>query len=344
MGRTRKRKKREHNLLIDSSHIKVTFEELFFDLIFVIVLGKISTLVVESKQLSMLTIVTSVILFYIFVYSWMFRLIHNNQVHVLSNKFGQEVANLKRLTYLELIVILVLLHEYETLTVGFLLSVIAIVLSITFLTMSQVRAFVVEYFRDDRDKLVKIISKVRDRSIRVVNIDYICERYGVILILFLGEILATAFTSIESTFKFFAVAIIIVYLFNDVSNLLKYIPDYLEECDNRTTKYLSLKNYFTTILLVLMFLILAVDYTTHYQYPLNGVIYLLVLIYMAFTIYIKRIFEYRLDLFSIVYNNVFTALVVFTSFEISKYTIGVLIIPALWFGVVNYRKHNSKKA
>lgn len=307
-------------------------------MIFVIVLGKISTLVVGSDHLSIVTLITSVILFCVFVFSWMFRMVHNNQVHILSNKFGQRVANLKRLTYVELIVILVLLHEYETLTFGFVISIIVIVLLVTALTMTQVRSFIVEYFKDDREKLIKIIAKVRDRSTSMVNVGYECERYGVILILFLGEILATAFTTISSTFKFMAVAIIIVYLFNDVSNLLKYIPDYLLTNDDRTSKYMSLKNYFLSILLVLMFMILTVDFGMHHHTSIALPVYGLVIIYMILTINIKRIFEYKLDLFSIVYNIVFTAIVVFTTFAINWYTIGLLLIPLIVFAYINLKK------
>ncbi len=344
MTRTKRREKRAHNLLIDNSAIKVSFEELFFDLIFVIVLGKISSIVVESEQLTIVTLVTSVVLFCVFVFSWMFRLIHNNQVHILSNKFGQTVANLKRLTYIELIIILVLLHEYETLTFGFMISIIILVILVTILTMSQVRSFVSEYFKNDREKFFTIISKVRDRNTSLINIEYICERYGVILILFLGEILATSFSGITNTFKFMAVAILIVYLFNDVSNLLKYIPNYLENSNDRASKYISLKGYFISLLLVLMLLILSLDYGLHHHESPSILIYLLVIIYIGLTINIKRIFEYKLDLFSIIYSLGFTAIIVFTNFEITKINLIIILLPALWFSVKRYLQYINKKA
>ncbi len=330
MRKNKKQRFDQHILKIDQSEVKVSFEELFYDLIFIIVISKISMLLVESNDISGLTFIAVIGLFFTMVWSWLFRLIHNNQVHIMSNKFGSRVANLKNVTYLEILLIILIIHNFNEITINFIVSVLAVVLLVTILTMSQVRSFLNDYFVDDRESLQKIIMKARSRNVSLINIDYICERYGVIIILFLGEILATIFTNVESTTRLLFSVIMIIIMFNEISNLLKMIPQCLIDSQNRPKLYLSLRSNFIKILVTLLALIVSIDYSFHHQYLYGLVIFCILMLYQFIVYQFKKSFNLNHSIFMLSYFIVISLLVIFTTVDILLLNILLLVLPIVW--------------
>ncbi len=330
MRKNKKQRLDQHILKIDQSEIKVSFEELFYDLIFIIVISKISMLLVESNNISGFTFIAVIGLFFAMVWSWLFRLIHNNQVHIMSNKFGSRVANLKNITYLEILLIILIIHNFNEITINFIISVLAVVLLVTTLTMTQVRTFLKDYFADDRESLRKIIMKARSRNISLINIDYICERYGVIIILFLGEILATIFTNIESTTRLLFVVIMVIIMFNEISNLLKMIPLRLIESQNRPKLYLSLRSNFISILVTLLALIVSIDYSSHHHHLYGLIIFGILVVYQFIVYRLKQVFEFDHSIFRLCYFIVISLLVIFTPMNILLLNILLLALPIVW--------------
>ncbi len=258
------KKKREIKLLIDDSHIKVSFEELFYDLIFVIIISKISALIVESQQLSFGLIMSSLTLFISLLYSWRIRLNNNNRVHILSNKTGSQMANIKFITYIEIVLMILILHSVETITYQFVILQFIVISIATFFTISQVRHNLGEYFQNDREKLIDVIRKLRSRDQQLINIAYVTERYGVIIILFLGEILASAFMNIEQTSTLFAAIILIIAMFNSTSSILNMARDTLKSSTNKVRDYRHINHYFTLLLINLLVIIVLIDASIHH--------------------------------------------------------------------------------
>ncbi len=335
-------KRREHTqiLKIDNTHINVSFEELFFDLIFIIVISKISMILVESGDISITSIVGIGALFASLVFSWLFRLIHNNQVHILSNRFNHRVANLTRITYLEILVIVLLIHNFEQLTFKFILSLILTVLIVTILTMSQVRSFLVNYFTDDREKLMDIVKKARDRTVSLINIDYISERFGVIIILFLGEILGTLFTNIESTKMLLLGLVIIIYIFNEVSLFLKMVPETIKQSEDRISLYVNLKRYFILLITVLLIVIISLDYSFHNKHLYDLIIFSALCLYQIITTNIKMKFGFNIKWQNIAYYILISGIASFIIIDSTLVIATILLIPFIQTVVnINEKKY-----
>ncbi len=334
MRTKRKQRNDNYNLIIDHSEIKVSFEELFYDLIFIIVISKISMLLVESDNITIFSFLAIFGLFIIMVWSWLARLIHNNQVHIMSNRFGDRVANIKKVTYIEVLLLILVIHNFNDITLPFILTVFSIVMLATILTMSQVRSFLVNYFADDREKFVTIIQKLRNRQTSVVNIDYVCERYGVIIILFLGEILATVFTNVNSTMTLLYIVLLIIIMFNDLSNILKQIPDSLNNNSKVVKQYMALRSRFILILIILLSIIVSVDYSFHHHVIYSVVIFILLLTYQAIIINLKKVFQFKVDWFVVLYFITISILVLFIGNLSLILNICLLLLPVIWFRLV----------
>ncbi len=336
--------KRQPDLFIDNSHITVTFEELFYDLIFVIIISKISTLLTNTHNITIGVLLSSLALFLILIISWRTRLIHNNQVHILSNKTKSKMANIKIITYVEIVLMTLTLHSFETMSYKFILAQILIITIGTFFTISQVRENLYNYFEGDSEKFITVIRNVRRGDKQLINIDYITERFGVIVILFLGEILATSFLNIQSTLLLFGSLVLLLLMFNRIMKILNHSKKLIKEEAEKYLFFRQINHYFTMLLINLLIVIVLLESSVH-----NGNLHIVLLAvslvtFMSANTHVCR----KLNLDMSIWENIYFILlliVIFTFNYLNNLLSLLLIISPLMFFVVLriYRRHKHLK-
>lgn len=338
-----RRKEMRRDIIIDESHIKVTFEELFYDLIFVIIISKISSLVVEAQDITFGLIAAEIGLFLLMFYSWRFRLISNNQVHVLSNKIGERVASIKLVTYVEIVLLVMMLHNVEAITFKFMLGLYLIVMLASIMTTSQIKDFVFNYFGDDREKLRDVITKIRTNGHRAINIDYITERYGIVVVLFLGEVLKISFTEIDSNITLLVVLIIIISMFNGMITILEHSKQVIRNSDNKYRAYRLVRGYFSKLLINLLLIIVFLELSAHHNHTYPIILSILFIAIKLRDFNIKHQFNIDIKIFELIYYIALIIIAVWMP-NLNSYITGVVLVtPAIYFMVKNNRKRHEKR-
>ncbi len=279
------------NIRLNNSHIKVGFDELFYDLIFVVIISKVSMLMINNHDLDVVDILINLVLFLELLFAWRYRLIHNAKVHLLNNKYQQKVASVSLVSYFELIAIIMLLHSADTVSYWLILKIMIIVLIATFLTMTQIRHFVLTIFHRDKN-MDELKDKIIDaRENKYVNVDYLVERYMILTILFLGEIILEAFLNINNTYILFIVISLVVMYFNTVVQNVNYLLSSINDSNFNLRVYKDINFIFTFLLTITMLFIAYLQLAFHLDNINIYVIILFVFIYIIHMIKLKSKFN-----------------------------------------------------
>ncbi len=332
-------------LTIDTSHIKVTFEELFYDLIFVIIISKISELITSTTNITFTLLVSSLGLFLFLIFSWRIRLIHNNQVHILSNQTNSRMANIKIVTFIEIVLMTLIIHDFDTMSYQFIIALIFVIAIATFFTVTQVRENLFNYLEGDHEKFTSILHNIKRRNRRLINIDYISERYGIIIILFLGEILATAFLNIDSNIFLLNVLILLLLMFNRIVKILDFTKEKIKIDADRDLLFRRMNRYFTKLLINLLCIIIILEYSVLHHVVLNFLIAISLLIFMYSNLSFCKQIGLKVTLWENIYFILLTICAL--SFEVldPNLTLLIIILPLIIFLIVRiyYRRREKTK-
>lgn len=280
------------NLKLSTIDIKVGYDELFYDLIFVVIITKITSLFLDSATLSTTDLFINIGLFIFLVASWRYRLLHNSKVHMLSNKLDTKIENTAIISYVELLAIIVILHYNSQVSVSVIIELILVVLITTFISMSKVRGVLFDYLNGLRKENITKREWINKHKDNYVNVKYLIERYMILVILFLGEIILSSYILLDSTLILLIVLVLIVKIFNIILNIVENFETKITQEVFTERIYRDVNHLFTVLLTLLMLLISYIDYASHYK---NMSIIVLLGFFLLIFLHVSKM-KYKLDI------------------------------------------------
>lgn len=268
----------------DRSNIKIPFDELMYDLIFVIVISKVTAILFSSHVVTWQVVVSSLIMFISLLWVWQFRLYQLNMIHILQSKLDDYSLKSEKLTYLEIVFLTTLLFSIQMFNYQYLLLIIVIEVVVTHFGFNRLRRQIISN-ADTHHRFHQIHRNNRPKSeLKVVNVEYIYERFGVVFVLFMGEILSAAFNQTEQISSFFIVVILVVTIFNNNIKILESSKEYVEaESDARV--YRLTVDYAKSLLTLLLSILVCIEASS--EFKLGSLLTLVILIFYF-------IFEHRM--------------------------------------------------
>lgn len=250
--------RKDLKFVINIDHIKVPADELLFDIIYIIIISKISEIIFSGNQITLELVVTGLIVFGSLVGVWLMRVNHLNRIHILQHKLETDKFKSDWLTYLEIILLVTLLFTIQTFSFQNLLLIVFVGLVISFMSINRVRHKIIR----DSDTHEKFHQQYnpgdRMRKQIEVNVGYVYERFIIVFVLFMGEILSAVFTSSEDPANFFLIIILIVCMYNANVKILNASEKKLIASSNPFI-YHGTINYAKSVLVLLLGVLISIE-------------------------------------------------------------------------------------
>ncbi|MFV0246872.1 MAG: hypothetical protein ACK5HS_02945 [Mycoplasmatales bacterium] len=258
---------------VNHTPIRARFEELFSDLVFIVIISCISQRLMTS-ELGPCNILFSILLFVSLLFSWDYRLICNSNIHILSKKLNHKVADITYAIYFELLALILLLNFQGELNLLTFLIIFLIIFISTFINIVQIRSSFHHLFkRNDLDEIASLIGRSKAKQ---VNPYYMIERYTILLILFLGELIGMIYVHTENNITLIVYILLIIAVFNSFKNKNKS----LKLKDITVEELKQVKMYIDKVLYLLLFIILYNDIAHNYNFIVNSVTVLIIILHI----------------------------------------------------------------
>lgn len=246
---------------VDTSKISISWNELLYDLIFIIVLDKLSEIVVTAETLSVPFIIMVISVFVLMVGSWFRKVLRYNSLHILQIKSNIDVPKYKFITYLEMIFLLMLFYKLEYFTFKFYIMLIMVFVIFDFIELNILRHTVFNVNKYNCNEILKMFNTYWNICSTTLNVGHILERFGVLIILFLGELLREVFIVGSSELVVLLAAITIFNFFDNNVRIIEIIEE--ETAKYSIVDYRILSKYFKSTLIILLLTLLSISYTYH---------------------------------------------------------------------------------
>lgn len=310
---------------VNHSNFKVKPIELLYDLIFIITIFQIVTISTEGTLKS--NFILLLVLFYSIFQFWFTKVKRTNRLYILEEKLNKKIPTLKFLTYVEMLIIIIFIKNIIHFTAWQAYLATLVLLMFFALIYHRVINAVLKYnyLGDDQGykNAKRVYHQIRQRE---VNYEHIIERIGIIIILFLGEILKLSFMLDFSTPLFL---LIIIVIFNSFSAYFVIIERIETKYGDRRFTFIN-NICLSPIFIIMLSLIIILEQSHHYHHLMVIPIYLILI---GNKIYQRGILMYlgvaklcMHEIFAFWYYLVVVSLVFFSNINSVIISILVLII------------------
>lgn len=295
--------KKDLEFSVNKHHLKVPADELLFDIIYIIIISKITQIIFAGSSIDLKIVISSIIVFGILVAIWFMRVNHLNRIHLLQVELDNFEFKSERLTYIEIVVLVSILYTIQNFSIENMLLITASTLLISFLSINRVRKKIVNDI-ETHDKFHQEYEPGERMRKRIeINVGYIYERLIIVIVLFMGEILSAAFNTVNNSSTMFLITVLIVCIFNANVKIFNASQKYLEE-NNNPRAYRTTTDYAKSLLTLLLGILISIE--ASHEVVFARIITLLVLV-------IYFIFEQRMKMVTKLNTNyrvIFTNLVI----------------------------------
>ncbi|MFV0440941.1 MAG: hypothetical protein ACK5LV_06570 [Lachnospirales bacterium] len=254
---------------VNKMEIKANWHELLYDLIFIIFIEKIITIYITSSHTADIKFVFEILLISMMIlWVWNERVLQTNHMYILENELNVHIPQYKFLIYIEMTILLLLLHKLGTYPyIYFFVSIFLISVVFEFICMEWIRHKLFSRYKRESKEMYDAAKSFWEIRTNSINIEHILERFGVLTILFLGETMREVFLSDTHQLVLILFCIILFNIFESSTKLSDSLKE--QSIKESTVKYNVLTRYLRRSLILLLFLILAVAYTHkyHVEYP-----------------------------------------------------------------------------
>lgn len=271
--------KRIKDFEVDSSDIKVPFDELLYDIIFVIIISKITEILFAADVLEVRLIISGLIMFGSLVSIWIFRLNTLNKIHILQHKLKDYTLKSERMTYVEIVGLVVVLYSIKSFSYVYIARIFTLVLLLSYFSVARIRRRIIEN-AETHSRFHEIHKPgTKPKRTKVVNVEYIYERFGVLFVLFMGEILSAGFTTSDDIGNFLIISVLVVSIFNQNIKILKASKQYVEAHHSYDVYRFTIR-YAKALLSLLLCLLISIESSNHFKFSAVVIIGVLVVYYL----------------------------------------------------------------
>lgn len=250
--------KKDFEFSVNKHHLKVPADELLFDIIYIIIISKITQIIFAGSTIDLKIVISSIFVFGILVAIWFMRVNHLNRIHLLQVELNNFEFKSERLTYIEIVMLVTILYTIQNFSIENMLLITASTLLISFLSINRVRKKIVSDFETHAKFHEEYDPGERMRKRINVNVGYIYERLIIVIVLFMGEILSAAFNTANSASTIFLITVLIVCIFNANVKILNASQQYLEK-NNNPRAYRITTDYAKSLLTLLLGVLISIE-------------------------------------------------------------------------------------
>lgn len=278
-----KKTKRNRNFhhpppIISDSLVKVGWEELLYDLIFIIVISKISELIVQVplSEINIGFLISEIMLFFTIIIMWFNKVMSSNRLHVLEQKLKIKIPKHKFITYIQLTIFIILFSQLET-TIKISYYAYLLIFGVTFSILSTIaiKNFLLNYYLENKSDFTQVFKLFKNNHNLEINLPHFLERLGVLMILFIGELLNCIFNLDQNFIVLLFSIVIILNTFSANVRILEVVEEEKTKNSNNLKKVIS---YFIKNFIIYLAFIILFDYTAFYNIELPAIFILLILI------------------------------------------------------------------
>lgn len=281
--------RRKPKFIVNSTELKVPADELLFDLIYIIMIAKITEVIFSNSVITVQLIVSSLIIFGVLVWVWLRRVTHLNRIHIMQLKLANTQFKSEWLTYFEIILLVTVLYTIQVFDMNSMLEIIVVATLVTFLSVTRVRHKIINDVETHQKFHQQYEPELRSRDKLEVNVGYVFERFIIIFVLFLGEILSTSFIRVESSANIFLITVLIVSIFNaNVKILNASRKRLITEPSYRI--YHGTINYAKSVLVLLLGILISIE-AAHEIVFATLITLVVLIIYLSFEQRMKNIMK-----------------------------------------------------
>lgn len=333
------------NVQFDDSEIKVPFDELFYDIIFVIIISKVSSIIVEAHNVTPGLIMGCLLLFGSLVWVWLFRVNQLNNIHILQKKLNDYSLKSENLTYVEILIIVCILFGIHAVNLKSIFVLFIVAMLITNISFNRIRRQIITN-AETHGNFHELHGPGRpDKFQKSINVEYIFERFGIVFVLFMGEILSISFSHVENFSIFFVIICLVIAMFKNNIEILKLAKTKIE-VESNVSFYKNTVDYAKSLLTLLLSIVVSMEASDHFPEAKYITIIILV-IYYLFETRMRKAVNAKVNPFIYLINNGLI-IVMLLGLNIKP---GILI----WLGLVSllstfersiqtrYRKYRTNK-
>lgn len=289
------------NIEFDNSEIKVPFDELFYDIIFVIIISKVSSIIVEAHNITPGLIIGCLLLFGSLVWVWLFRVNQLNNIHILQKKLNDYSLKSENLTYIEILIIVCILFGIHAVNFESIFVLFIVAMFITNISFNRIRRQIITNAQT-HNNFHQIHGPGRpDKFKKSINVEYVFERFGIVFVLFMGEILSISFTHVGNFPVFFVIVCLVIAMFKNNIEILKAAKDKIE-LESNIQLYKNTIDYAKSLLTLLLSIVVSIEASDHFPEAKYITIIILV-IYYLFETRMRRAVNAKVNPFIYLINN-----------------------------------------
>lgn len=310
--------------IVNNAEIKVAADELLFDLIYIIVITKITEVLFAGSNISVQLVISSLIIFGALVWVWLLRVNHLNRIHLLQLKLGTSQFKSEWLTYLEIVLLVSALYTVQVFDMNSVLKIIIVAVFVSILSITRVRHKIMSDDDTHQKFHQEYEPNFRGRDQIEINVAYVFERFIIIFVLFLGEILSAAFITGESTANIFLITVLVVSMFNTNVKILNASKSRLKiEPDHKI--YHGTINYAKSLLVLLLVMLISIE-AAHEIVFATIITFVVLVIYFLFEQQMKNIMKVKTSSLVMILNfGLIMVLVLgFPIPDTSKFILGII--------------------
>lgn len=337
--------KKKLDIEFDNSEIKVPFDELFYDIIFVIIISKVSSIIVEAHNITPVLILGCFLLFGSLLWVWLFRVNQLNNIHILQKKLDDYSLKNENLTYIEILIIVCILYAIHVISLKSIFVLFMVAMLITNISFNRIRRQIITN-AETHNNFHKLNGPGGPNKFKkLINIEYIFERFGIVFVLFMGEILSIGFTSVENFSIFFVIVCLVIAMFKNNIEILKLAKEKIES-ESNTQFYKNTIDYAKSLLTLLLSVVVSMEASDHFP-EARFITIIILVIYYLFETRMRKTVNAKVNPFIYLINNGLIIVIL----------LGFNIKPAIliWFGLVSlfstfekfietrYRDYRTKK-
>lgn len=270
------RSRRKHIYNVDDSKVYVSWNELLYDLIFIIVLDKLTEIFVNTSNINIPFLFMVVSTFIIMFMLWFKRVLRMNHLYILENKRDIKMPQYKFLTYIEMLCLLVLFYKLDYFNIEFYIILMVVFFIFEFVSLHSTRSIITEHHNNEFDEILKTVQTFWNIRSNSLNVGHLLERFGVLIILFLGELLHEVFV-IDVNIIILIMSCITIFSFFD--NNVRIIENIEEETSKYSViDYALISGYFRNTLVFLLLILLTINYSHHNEiaYPIALIVIVII--------------------------------------------------------------------
>lgn len=317
---------------VDYSDFEIKWNELLYDLIFIIVIEKIISMYISSPvNTDLLYIGMLISIFIMVLWIWNRRIVQTNHMNILEKELNKDIPQYKFLTYFEMTLLLILIHGLGNFTdFNFYITIIIIEVIFQSISMHILRNQLLNHYKHESEEVYLAFKTFWDIRNNSINVKHILERFCVLTILFLGETLREVFLSEANYMVLILFCIIIFNIFESSTKVFKAIER--QSLKANKIKYKKLTSYLKRSLVLLILLILSITYTHEYnvKYPIALIVVLIInKIHQEFALY--KLEKSFINKYEIIYAIYYVFIIIFVLIINSTdiYTLGMILVLAV---------------